>query len=447
MRTAGTLERAVARDSLYNVLGQGVPLAVALVAMPLLLGGLGEARFGVLGIAWMFVTFAGEVGFGRAVTRYVSAARASAGEAVRGIVRTGARAQLVLGVALGACLAMATPWLTGPALGIPPELQGECRAAFLWMAVGTPAVVLAGAHRGGLEGVQRFDLVNLIRGAAGTANFLLPLVALALGWGVGGVVGLLMASRVAVAVALFGAFYAAVPQVDATAAKGPSAAPDTAVAPALPEFLRFGGWVSLNALLSPILGYMDRVILAGVLGVAAVGRYVPPWEAIVRLGLVPASVMTALVPVFSALEEARSPESVRRLALRSAGLILVLTGVPALVAALWAGPLLSLWLGEAFHPDGAAALRILSIGVVVNALGFVALGLLQAVGRPELPAMLQIAEVPLQLGLAWLLISRFGVQGAAMAWSIRCGVDSMGLWLLALYQTRGSPAPAGGRIT
>ncbi len=445
MRTAGTLERAVARDYLYNVLGQGVPLAVALATVPLLLGGLGEARFGILGLAWMFVTFAGEVGFGRAVTRYVSAARASAGEAVRGIVRAGARAQLVLGVALGACLAMATLWLAGPALGIPSELQGECRAAFLWMAVGAPAVLLAGAHRGGLEGVQRFDLVNLIRGAAGTANFLLPLVALALGWGVGGVVGLLMASRVALA--LFGAFDAAVPRVDATAAKSPSAAPDTAVAPALPELLRFGGWVSLNALLSPILGYMDRVILAGVLGVAAVGRYVPPWEAIVRLGLVPASVMTALVPVFSALEEARSTESVRRLALRSAGSILVLTGVPALAAALWAGPLLSLWLGEAFHPDGAAALRILSIGVVANALGFVALELLQAVRRPELPAMLQIAEVPLQLGLAWLLVSRFGVQGAAMAWSIRCGVDSAGLWLLALYQTRRSPAPAGGKIT
>jgi O-antigen/teichoic acid export membrane protein len=214
----------------------------------------------------------------------------------------------------------------------------------------------------------------------------------------------------------------------------------------LAELLRFGGWVSLNALLSPVLGYMDRVILAGVAGVAAVGRYVPPWEAIVRLGLVPASVMTALVPVFSALDEVRNPANVRRLAIRSAGSILLLTGVPALVAALWATPLLSLWLGEAFHPEGAAALRILSVGVVLNALGFVPLGLLQAVGRPELPAILQIAEIPFQLALAWFLISRFGIPGAAMAWSLRCGVDAVALWLLALRATRSDGTPVRARV-
>lgn len=51
-----TRDAAVARHTVFNVMGQGLPLVVALAAVPLLLRGLGEARFGILALVWTLVT-------------------------------------------------------------------------------------------------------------------------------------------------------------------------------------------------------------------------------------------------------------------------------------------------------------------------------------------------------------------------------------------------------
>ena len=43
----------LARNTLFNLLGQGLPMLVAIFAIPLLIGMLGTERFGVLTIAWI----------------------------------------------------------------------------------------------------------------------------------------------------------------------------------------------------------------------------------------------------------------------------------------------------------------------------------------------------------------------------------------------------------
>ncbi len=71
-----TVTRAgIRRNVLLNLAGFGLPLAAALVAVPLLLHGLGPDRFGVVGLAWTLVTVVGvfDLGFGRAMTQAVSA--------------------------------------------------------------------------------------------------------------------------------------------------------------------------------------------------------------------------------------------------------------------------------------------------------------------------------------------------------------------------------------
>jgi O-antigen/teichoic acid export membrane protein len=45
--------RLLARNSLFNFIGQGIPLLVGVVTIPLIIGGLGEERFGLLSIAWI----------------------------------------------------------------------------------------------------------------------------------------------------------------------------------------------------------------------------------------------------------------------------------------------------------------------------------------------------------------------------------------------------------
>ncbi len=61
------------RNALLNLVGQGSPLLVALIAIPLLIKGLGTDRFGVLTLAWIVVGYFGlfDLGLGRALTKMV----------------------------------------------------------------------------------------------------------------------------------------------------------------------------------------------------------------------------------------------------------------------------------------------------------------------------------------------------------------------------------------
>ncbi len=66
--------RHLTRNVFWNLLGAGAPLLVAVVAIPMLIEGLGLARFGVLTIAWMVVGYFSlfDFGLGRALTKLVA---------------------------------------------------------------------------------------------------------------------------------------------------------------------------------------------------------------------------------------------------------------------------------------------------------------------------------------------------------------------------------------
>ena len=49
--------RTLFRGAIWNLLGQSLPVVAALLFVPLLVGGLGIERFGVLSLAWMLVGY------------------------------------------------------------------------------------------------------------------------------------------------------------------------------------------------------------------------------------------------------------------------------------------------------------------------------------------------------------------------------------------------------
>ncbi|NOY58371.1 MAG: hypothetical protein GXO75_05495, partial [Calditrichaeota bacterium] len=59
--------------------------------------------------------------------------------------------------------------------------------------------------------------------------------------------------------------------------------------------------------------------------------------------------------------------------------------------------------------------------------GQIAFAMVQAVGRPDLTAKLHLIEAPFYLLVLWLLVGKFGIQGAAIAWSLRVFVDTIAL--------------------
>jgi len=72
----------------------------------------------------------------------------------------------------------------------------------------------------------------------------------------------------------------------------------------------------------------------------------------------------------------------------------------------------------------------------VNCLAHIPFTLLQARGRADLTGKLHLAELPFYVVLLVVLVGSVGIGGAAIAWSARCVVDALALFLLAGRELR-----------
>jgi len=111
-------------------------------------------------------------------------------------------------------------------------------------------------------------------------------------------------------------------------------------------------------------------------------------------------------------------------------------------------PFLAVWVGPALADPAASVGAILLLGLWVNGLAYVPFALLQAQGRPDVPAKLHVLELPPYLLALWLGLSHFGVEGAAWAWTARAGADAALLFLAsrASFNNLLPLAPAAGAV-
>jgi len=415
----------LARYTVYNILGQAVPLVAGLAAIPIITHSLGETRFGLLALMWAIIGYFSllDLGLGRATTKFVAEALAAKdtrrAQQVAGFTAAG---QVALAVVGGAVLAAITPWLVTGLLGVPAELRIEAEHAFRWLALSVPFVVLSLNLRAALEGAQRFDLANLIRAPTGVLAFVIPAVAARLGVGLAGIVALLLVLRVVTGGATWIAIRRALPGFR------------WELRPArelVRPLLGYGGWVAVSNAVSPILTYLERFVLGAVAGVGAVAYFAAPYEAISRLLLVPASLASGLFPVVSVpLTPERRAEAERLLA-RSVRSLWVLLGGPVILVVLFSGPLLALWLGPVYAARGATGLAILAVGMLIIGLAHVPGIFLYGQGRPDLPAIFSLIELPIYVVLAWWCVRAYGITGAALAWTLRVTLDAVLLFAAA----------------
>lgn len=393
-------------------------MLAALVTIPLLIAGIGIDRFAVLALAWVAIGYFSlfDLGLSRAMTHIV-ADRLGVGDRseVPELIWTGMLLMSALGIAGGILLAVLSPWLVRSALNVPLALQSEALRAFLLLAFGLPWVISAGGLRGVLEAYQRFDIVNAIRVPTGVFSYLAPLLVLPFDRSLPPLVAILVVGRLAGWAAHYLFCRRAIPEFRWSAPVRARVAI---------RLVRFGGWMTVSNIISPLMTYSDRFVIGGLLPVAAVAFYVTPYEVATKLWLIPAAVTGVIFP---ALATARSQDGARASEIFDSGVRATVFAVLPIVLVLstFAPEALDLWLGPEFSRESAAVLRWLAAGVLVNSVGQVAGAAIQGSGRPDLTAKLHMAEFPLYVGALWWLVGAYGVVGAAVAWTLRVAVDTV----------------------
>ncbi len=351
------------------------------------------------------------------------------------ITTTTLATQLALGLVGAVLLALLAPPLAERWLQIPTELQPEARATFAIVAFALPVSVLLDSLLGVLEAAQRFDLVITIRIPFLLAESLLPLYGIHIGWDLATIAGIQLAVTLVFLLAFY-VFCAVVipelrrrPRVDREELRG---------------LFDFGKWIMVSNAVAPGLMYLDRLAIGAMISMAAVTAYTAPFEVVTRLSLVPASLAATLFPAFSALTGQGRLAHVEKYARRSVGTLLLMLGPIVLLMMIFSQTILEKWIGADLAQDGALALAILAFGVLVNALAYVPLSLIQARGRPDLSAKFHLIELPIHAVLVFAFVHAWGVPGAALAWTIRVTLDAVLLFWASARLTADARAQGAG---
>ena len=414
----------LARNTVFNLLGQGIPLLVAILIIPGLLRELGPDRFGVLSLIWIFNGYLGlfDLGLGRALTQMVAERLGGnrTGE-IPGLIRTALVLILLSGLIGTVVMALLVSPLVHTVLKVPATLQGETRAAFYLVALSLPLVISIPALRGVLEAHQHFGLTSVVTTVLGVYAFLAPWLTLHFSHSLFLMTAILILGRVFGWCVYLFFNHVIVPNL---------ATPLRIVVGLIKPLCTFGGWMTLANIVGPMMIYLDRFLIGAMVSMAAVAFYATPMQLMEKSLIFPAALIGVLFPAFSA-SFLQDRERLLRLFRLSLKLTFMAMFPVCLLISTFAKEGLEFWLGAEFARNSYQVLQLLAFGVFLNSFALTPFVLLQGAKRPDITSKLHLVELPLYLVVLWFLLKSYGIFGAALAWTLRVGLDAIGLLYLA----------------
>lgn len=402
----------LATNSFYNALGTIVPMVISIASVPLYMSQIGSERYGALLIAWLLLGYFGQADFGiaRAITQRISAMRNGSSAAMADSLWSALCGVVIFSLFSGLLVFAASSYFFAGPFKVPDELRTEMMASRWMLALCIPLIAVTGVFAGALMGLERFKLVSAGNMFSSIAMQVTPLaVAIFIGKDLQDLIGAALAGRaIGLAFIVYGGWRTLLSRERFSASWGE-----------FTHLFRFGSWIMVTMIVGPLMVSADRFLIGAILGAAAVAVYTVPFQVASRTVLLPFSVTQALFPRLASDE---SDKSVQR-----CGEFTALVGqlyAPVIIGLMClASPLLHAWIGR--HLDIRSVLigQIILAGFWTNAIAGVPYAQIQARGNPRFTALLHIAELPVYVGLLYLLGTAYGLAGIAWAFTLRCALD------------------------
>lgn len=415
---------SLSRNTIWNVAGNALPLAIGAITIPLLVQRLGLERFGILTLLWAIIGYFSlfDFGVGRAITQQV--AELSAGKRYREVpatIKAGLEFTFLTGMLGATLLALGAYPLSQFGLGISVNLKHEVFLSLFIAACGIPLATVSSGLRGALEGYEHFHASNLGRMFLGASIFLFPLLSVLInGESLVFITLWLVSARLASCI-LFFLLVIKLPSGKFWHAKIGENTRN--------NLFSFGAWMAVTNLLSPLLVNIDRFVISYLLGVAVVAYYTLPFEFLVRLLIFPGALGSSLLPN---LARANAIDSVRAKQTFLASVKIATIGMffLCLLASLLAYPLMKIFISEQFASQSWLLCVILSVGIFVNGVAYIPYTALHAQGAARPTGLLHMIELVLYIPTLLALVHLMGLKGAAIAWTLRASFDAAALFIL-----------------
>jgi O-antigen/teichoic acid export membrane protein len=403
---------SVRNNSLFNLLGAIVPIAVSLVTLPIYLATIGEARYGILAVAWLLLGYFGlfDLGLGRATAQRIAAQRDSSADSRATTMWTAVAMNLGFG-AIGAMLIWPSAhYYFSSVMRVEDMLRDEMLGAVLWLALAIPLATVLSVLNGAMQGREKFLELNLIS-ASGTILFQVAPLTVALIWGPD-LRLILPAALAARLLSLVVLTWRCLRHVSGQKSVRPSRDEAT-------HLLRFGGWVTISSIISPMMVISDRIIIGALMGAKSVALYTVPFQLGTQSTVLAASLSGALFPRMVSV----SQEEKTRLAFSAIRVLVAIVTPTIAIGIVLVEPFFSLWISPDFAAQSAPVAHVLLLGFWINGLAAVPSTMLQAGGRPHLVAKAHLIEIIPYIACLYIGLHFYGLVGAAVAFSSRVYLD------------------------
>lgn len=409
------------KNSIYNIIGFAIPTVVAIPCLGILSRWLSMEEFGLFTLSFAILGYASifDGGLSRAVTREIAIYRNNIIEQFK-IIGTSNFFILIFSLIASLCLFIFADHLAH-FLKVSSFRYDLVVTAFKLLSISIPLYLFNLIWIGYLEGVEKFFIVNVQKTIGNTLIVLFPVLFCIYEKNIFfAFLGILVGRLVSFLITLF------ICRVELTKSKFKI---NKFVAVRL---FKFGGWITVSNLISPLMVHMDKIIVSNILGAGKLAVYSAPAEGVSRLVNIPIAITKVLFPKISA---AKTLKEQTELEAKSYVIIALLCAPIVVLGYIFAGEIMTIWMGEAYGVASESVFKILIIGFYFNALAQIPYTILQSKGFSKYTAFIHLFEVAPFLVGVYFATDAYGLIGAAFVWSVRVSIDLI-LLLLLNYKVR-----------
>lgn len=402
----------IVKNSAFNLVAAAIPGAVFFLSTHFLSKQLDISGFGIYVLALSILGYSGlfEAGVGRGVIRAL--AKNGKKENERAIITTALYTVITLSMLATVSLYFFSSEIV-IALNIDASLKLEAVNAIKLLSISPPVVFSSIVLKSFFEGKGNFSLLSKLNIFTGSLILAFPALTVCFYPSLFfAIIGLIIGQVLSLFVYIF--FFT----------NKVSAGRYVFCKEIFGEIFVFGKWIFVSNIIGSAMVYCDRFILSNISGSTSVSFYTAPVDLLLKVAVVPQSISRVLFYSYS-----RSEEKKVRVNAHYLFLICVLICI-LLPIFFFAENILGLWLGADYADNSTDILKICIVGFFFNSLAQIPFSRLHSSGLSKQTAVLHLCELIPYLMILFVLINKFGIVGAAIAWSVRTLFDFLALEVL-----------------
>jgi len=422
-------------NAFCNSIGFLTQIVSAFIVTPILVHGLGDARYGIWGFVGQTVSTMDllDFGLGIAVDRFLARHHARDDrEEMSRVLSTGlamALVPLALAAAGGVGLALWAPHFSN----FPVAYARETQITIVFIALSVGAMVPGSVLNSGLAALSRYDLLTLRNTVWIAVRALLYWIVLRAGFGLIAVAVVTLA--VELAALAFGATLARrlLPWVRLR--------PRLVSRSTARSLLSFSTFAFLLMVASRMIFSCDNIVVGWALGPVAVAFYAIAGGLAEQLRQ-STKILTRLYSVLATQIHALDDAAAMRQLFVTGSRLAMMMVLPGCIGLCLLGPqFLQLWLGPEFRAHSSGILVLLTVTVASFALATSCTQVLYGMNRHRYNAMLSLIEAGANLALSLILVRKMGAIGVAWGTAIPAVlIEAVVLPLFTLRQVCLAPA-------